>query len=150
MITDEHLVEIEKLMRRHNVTAGYMFGSHATGRANQLSDVDIAVLFAEGVDKQHRFNAVLDMISDFQAMLGVREVDVVDMEEAPLSLRFNILRDGLLLYCSDAARRVEFCARSRSLYFDFEPARDVYRHYLMKRIKEGKLGQRPERKRFTR
>lgn len=133
------------MLGRHRVAAAYLFGSHATGKANELSDVDIAVLFAEGVSKDERFDAVLEISDGVQRILGVREVDVVDMEEATLSLKFEILRDGRLLYCSDRSRMVLFCARSRSLYFDFEPAREVYRSFLVKRIKEGRLGERTRR-----
>ena len=142
MITEEHEEQLRQVFERAGVIAAYLFGSHARGQAHTLSDVDVAVLFAEETPGNARFDSVLRLVFELERALGAGRVDVVDMEDVAIMLRYQILRDGRLIYCTDPKRRARFYARSMSLYFDFLPSRKLYYRHLMARIKEGRLGER--------
>lgn len=49
-------------------------------------------------------------------ILRIKDVDVVLLNQAPLALRYRVLRDGVLLYCRDPNIRVEFTAHTVSAY----------------------------------
>lgn len=121
--------EIERAFTGAGVTVAYLFGSRATGRATQRSDADVAVLCERPLGlraRGHLANALADA-------LGVTEVDLVVLEEAPLELRGRVVQEGRLIYSSDEPRRVAFEVRTRSEYFDFLPyLEELTRRYLRK------------------
>jgi len=115
-------VEIEGvkgfLEKQEFVRVAYLFGSHAKGRVGLLSDVDIAVLLDGRLDKQERFDLRLKLINGISSLLKTDELDVVVMNDAPLLLNYNIIREGRVLDSKDEAERVRFETRILSRYLD--------------------------------
>lgn len=56
--------------------------------------------------------------------LKTRRVDVVSLVDAPLLLRYRIVRDGVLVVCRDAAILERFVVETVLYYLDFKPVRD--------------------------
>jgi len=54
-------------------------------------------------------------------------------------LAHQVLSKGKLVFERSARARVEFQVRTVNLYIDTEPLRKLYRHYLKKRIREGRV-----------
>jgi len=67
----------------------------------------------------------------------VPEVDLVDLERAPLLLRGRVLQEGRLLYSADEPGRVAFEVRARSEYFDFLPTQRAHRDRFLRRVAAG-------------
>jgi hypothetical protein len=59
--------------------------------------------------------------------MGVPEVDLLILEEAPLELRGRIIQEGVPLYAADPAERVEYQVRTLSNYLDFLPTLHQHR-----------------------
>jgi len=115
-------VEIEGvkgfLEKQECVRVAYLFGSHAKGRVGPLSDVDIAVLLDGRLDKQERFDLRLKLINGVSSILKTDKLDVVVMNDAPLLLNYNIIREGRVLDSKDEAERVRFENHVLSRYLD--------------------------------
>lgn len=79
----------EALAGRSDVRLALLFGSHATGRAGEGSDVDVAVR-APGAD-------LLQLASDLGAALEV-EVDVVSLDAADIPLLMEIVEHGIVVH----------------------------------------------------
>ena len=101
------------------VSSVYLFGSHAKGTARPDSDVDIAVLFTQGLSKKARFDLRLNLAGDLEDIL-LRTVDLIDLEEATYLLCHQIFLHGLLIIKNDQKQLTEFVVRSRREYFDFK------------------------------
>jgi len=56
----------------------YLFGSIVKGKNRRGSDVDIAVLFSEGMPLLERFERKLEIAGELEEMLGT-EADVIDL-----------------------------------------------------------------------
>jgi predicted nucleotidyltransferase len=102
------------------VCAGYagvrlvaLFGSVARGAARADSDVDVAVLGGEFWDQ-------LGLGSDLGRLLR-REPHVVDLHSASDLLRFEVARDGALVYEASPWAWAEFKAHTMVLYWDLTP-----------------------------
>ena len=100
-----------------HVIVAYLFGSTARGEAGCLSDIDIAVLFDEALPKKEGFDLQLKLIIDIGALLKTNSVDLVVLNDCPLLLAFNIIRDGIILK-SDENKRIRFETRIMSRYLD--------------------------------
>lgn len=128
------------LREQPDVVLVYLFGSHARQQARPQSDLDIALL----LDERDRMPfELLERRLDLTARAEeiVRgPVDVVLLNRTSLLLQGQVLSEGRLLYAADKAAQVEYEARTRALYFDFQPRLRQHRKVLIEAAREGKLG----------
>ncbi len=127
---------LETLQQNDKVSAAWVFGSVATGKDRPDSDIDIAILFIEGLDKQVRFNMRLDIAAELSGLTG-REVDVIDMQASPLFLQHQVRRFGYLLLEKDYAYRVDYDVKSRRQYLDFAPCLKKRNRQIINKVLEG-------------
>ena len=100
---------------RSRVELAYLFGSTARGTTGPLSDVDVAVRFLPGGGR--RLDERLKLQDALCRHLGSDRVDLVDLDDASPVLRYNVIRDGVLLK-GDKDVRVPFEVRTMAEYFD--------------------------------
>ena len=124
------------LRDQKNVSAAWLFGSTATGKAGKNSDIDIAILFAPALSKYERFDLRLLMAGELSRLTG-REVDLVDIEAAPLFLQHQIRKTGRLIVEKDHTYRVAFDVKSRQVYFDLAPVLELRNRKLIQRSTGG-------------
>jgi len=106
------------LKEQEHVKVAYLFGSRAEGKAGPLSDFDIAILLDRHRDKREIFDYRLKLLNDLSFILKTRKLDVVIMNNAPLLLNYNIIKEGRVLYCRDELERVRFETYVLSRYLD--------------------------------
>jgi predicted nucleotidyltransferase len=98
-ITADQKKDIAKIAEKNGFKLVVLFGSRATGEANEKSDYDIAILSGEMniFDDIHRFSRCL---SDFAILLGTNEdkIDLTNFNKANILLRHEALSGGELLY----------------------------------------------------
>lgn len=127
MCLPETLSEVSRsLQARPEVMAAYLFGSHARGTANAMSDIDIGVLVEESLQPEHPYGYDALLLSELMEVAGDK-IDLVVLNTAPTVLKFRVVRDGRLLFEKDKRLTTTFAARTLAEYFDFEPAEAVRR-----------------------
>lgn len=91
------------LARRPEAALGYLFGSHAEGRAHRESDVDVAVLTdrARCPTARQRFDLRVELTSELIAATHCNEIDLVMLDDAPPLFARRIALEGRLLHCTD-------------------------------------------------
>lgn len=139
---DRQLVETLKefMARQPDVRLAYLFGSRGRGRANLLSDVDVAVLLAAHLSPAEQGQARLRLVGELMAVLGREDVDLVILNRAPLLLRHRVLRDGQLLFVADERERVRFATDTLQRYLDHRYMYDVLDKAMFARLREGRFG----------
>ena len=116
------LEQLEQKLREffskvEGVTLAYLFGSTVRGEANRLSDIDIAVLFDDTLLQKEAFDLQLELIGELTGLLKTNKVDLVIINDSPLLLTYNIIREGIILK-SDEPVRVKFETKIMSRYLD--------------------------------
>jgi predicted nucleotidyltransferase len=122
--------DLDEVWTGHGVAVAYLFGSRAEGTARPSSDHDVAVLFA---DAQPALDATVRLGADLAAVLGT-DVDVVDLDRAPLELRGRVAERGRLLHSSDEARRVRFEVDARLRWIEFRPVVEATTRAYLRRV----------------
>ncbi len=117
---------LARVLRDHppsGVTALYLFGSHAEGRAHSESDVDLGVLLSweEFPTRSLRFDERVRLSAWVSAGLGLSAIDLVVLNDVPPGLARRVVTAGARLFCADdeAARAFERDAQLRAA--DVEP-----------------------------
>ena len=109
-----------------------LFGSVARAKALPMSDVDIGILGAEFWDG-------LRIGSDL-ARLCQREPHVVALDMAPELLRYEIARDGVLLFECERDDWAKFRADAIVRYLDFKPTFDLCVAGARRKLAEARRG----------
>ncbi len=91
----DNIKEISKeIGAKYGLSFVALFGSQATGRTHQKSDIDIAVIRKQPIS----FDEKLRIIGDFSDRLKREDVEIIDMASASPTLMYVVVRDGKLLY----------------------------------------------------
>jgi uncharacterized protein len=113
----DHLIP---LFEQQGVRLAYLFGSLAHGEGD--GDVDLALL-RDGDPAQPLWSSIVDC-------LGTERIDLVDLATASPVLRFEVLKNGKLLYAADEQSLERFTMDTLHLYRDTAPLRSRQREYL--------------------
>ncbi len=108
----------EFLQKQGPVELVYLFGSVALQKAGKLSDVDIGIFLDESLDKKDRFQTKLRLISDLEDILKTDRLDLVIMNDAPVSLNFEIIKANYPLFIRDENLKVDLEQYIMSRYLD--------------------------------
>ncbi|RAK08172.1 putative nucleotidyltransferase [Halanaerobium saccharolyticum] len=80
----------------------YLFGSYASGKARDDSDLDLAFLTPEKIDDYQRFLTAQKLASELNI-----EVDLIDLSMASTVFKVQIIQ-GKLLYAKNRQQKQEF------------------------------------------
>lgn len=109
----------DALRDQREVAAAYVYGSMARGRATPLSDVDVAVVLAPGVEPQARGGLQRRLIAVLERAAPGRPVEVRFLDELPVAVRGRVVTEGRLVCERDPAARVREEVKARMEYHDF-------------------------------
>jgi len=134
-------MEIKKAIKNYtakekDILCVYLFGSAARGKENKFSDVDIAVLFDDSVERGRYSQRALSLMDGLSAVLE-KNVDIVVLNTANSFLKFRVIKTGIRLYERPDRGNRSFEARSVIEYFDFFPIREMLEKALIANIKRG-------------
>ncbi len=113
------------LSKREEVIAAYLFGSLARGDANKLSDIDIAVIVDKNICPNHAYGYDAFLLSRLMSIAN-NNIDLVILNDAPIGLKFRVIRDGKILVDKKPKYRVNFTTKALMDYYDFLPAEQMY------------------------
>jgi uncharacterized protein len=105
-----------------SVSAAYLFGSVATGTAGPMSDLDVGLLIDDA--PLERVQVAARIADALSRRLRTSRVDVVSLSDAPVALRYRVVREGALVVSRHPAALERFITDSVMHYLDFKPVRD--------------------------
>ena len=106
---DKHLNRIAELARLDpDIMIVWLYGSRAIGNAHHTSDYDLAVAFGsfikdDPIEKRLRPEC---LALDWQKALGLHdfELSIVDINQIPIPLAWEIVQADTILFCRDKNR----------------------------------------------
>lgn len=136
---EEKIKELEPALAAFgaDLIAAYLFGSSHTGRTTPLSDIDIALLLADELIDPHVETKTLLRAAE---IFGTGEIDLLNLNQAPLRFQYNAIKDKRVLFCSDEKKRIDFETRTIMDYLDFAPMRHAFNQEFLKTLGLGGLG----------
>jgi len=116
------------LMKCNKVLVAVLFGSSIIGAKHPGSDIDIGVVFERNSERLHDPVGVYGELYNQFAPLARKnqKLDIVYLDEAPVSLRFKAITEGDLIYIKDARAFCDYKERVMREYFDFKPVMDEF------------------------
>jgi predicted nucleotidyltransferase len=105
-----------------------LFGSAARGSDRRRSDVDVGIILEESASR-----------AEVEAVLGRaagRAIDIVDLNEAPPQLRFEIARDGKVLVERVPYAWADFRAKAMIDWWDWAPTARMIHAAAIDRLRQ--------------
>lgn len=125
---------LKEIFEKNKAKFAYLFGSYGKGKSSEFSDIDIAVMFKKGVEKEK----ILDSLRiDLIKFLDEEGIDLVDFEEAPPKLQYKIIEEGKIIY-GKPDKKLENDVRKK--YFDFRPVEKLWFKKMRERIENDRYG----------
>ncbi len=103
------------LSKNSNVIAFFIFGSFGTQYQNQNSDIDFAILYDKDVTLKEELMLEVKISEIFKR----DDIDVVNLNKAPINLQHRVIYTGDLLYCSDKIKLADFKEKVFKFYGDY-------------------------------
>lgn len=125
-----------KLEQHAEIILVSLFGSRATGKAREDSDIDVAILVAESEIVPSLFDFELELIAE----LADDRVDLVVLNHASPLLKHQVLKHGIKLFSRDKAAEVAFVVQAITHYLNTQYLRRVQDKVMHRQIQEGKYG----------
>ena len=105
---------VEKLIQKVYPSFVILYGSFAKGTVRGESDIDLAFFGDKRLSAYERFDLANEL-----AMIGGRDVDLVDIRDADAVLAVQIFAHGIPLYIRDENEYLRQRMRAFSMYADF-------------------------------
>lgn len=106
-----------------------LFGSYGTEYQRRDSDIDFAVLFREKISLLDEMR----ILKDLSAILNYENVDLVNLNNAPITLQFRAI-EGDILYEKDSRQVSDYMEMVFKIYGDYSP---VLRNFEREMLKGG-------------
>jgi len=133
----EVIEKLNKYFDKHEeILFAVIFGSIAKGKANKLSDIDIAVMISPDFNKPFPYGYQAELITDLMQVLARNDVDVVILNKAPIALKYEVLRYGKFIYIRDKQARIKFQIDTINQYEDYKVLYRVHEEAMRKRWKK--------------
>ena len=125
--------ETIEIMKKMDIELIYIFGSVITKTQNENSDIDIAILFKDGlsIDTSKPY---FELYKAFSKEFIDKEIDLVFLNNAPLTLKFDVITYGELIYKDSEIYAYDFRENVIKEYIDFKPLLDYNEKQILERI----------------
>lgn len=114
---EKQLPALKDLFNRHpEIIAVILFGSYKTPFYNERSDLDFGLFFDRPVDLSTELNIEVEI----SELLRTDQIDLVNLNKAPLLLKYNVVASGKIIFESDNEKTSDFLEKVYNEYCDFE------------------------------
>lgn len=135
MLSEATTNRLREVFAAHSaVRAAYVFGSVATGREWEGSDLDLGVVVDP--DRWEPTDDKVPLITECMEAAERDWIDLVVLNDAPLVVQFEAVRPNVLLYSRDDFHHGRFFSKVARMYWDFEPHLRRQREALKRRVRE--------------
>ena len=114
---------IREVLKKHKeILFAYLHGSFV--KKNTFHDIDVAVYLEKMPVSVLEYE--LEMETELMKALRKYTIDVRVLNGAPLSFKYNVIKDGIVLLVTDDDKRADFEEKTIVFYLDFLPYRKLY------------------------
>jgi predicted nucleotidyltransferase len=123
-------------MKKLGILAVYLFGSEAERTTTVRSDIDIGIVFKYKKnlgDTRPLYNALYSEFSKIFKPTFLRQLDIVFLQNAPITLQYNAIAYGRVVYEEDPVQRADYEEKVVNQYIDFKPLLEYFDIIALKR-----------------
>ncbi|MEK7619785.1 MAG: nucleotidyltransferase domain-containing protein [Patescibacteria group bacterium] len=121
-VSEPKINELTRALKRiRGIQAAYLFGSQAKQSAGRLSDVDVAILIDRKCSSAAQREVVLTAFQTITRILGRNDIDLIELDRAPIILRYAATVHGRPLFVKPGQDTCRLPFRNLRDFEDFRP-----------------------------
>lgn len=124
----------EKILRKNNVGLAILFGSQISGNIHPNSDFDIGIVFEKEKKKPKPTDVYGDLYQVFSKAIDTENLDIIYLEDSPLSLQFRAINEGKVMYSSSPSFFADYKEKVILSYLDFKPVEEYFKSVFLGKI----------------
>ena len=124
----------EALGREEEILFAYLYGSAAYDPNLSIGDIDVAA-YLKPADIEKHIRKEEELTALLATKLHTDEIDLRILNGLPLVFKYNVLKNGKLLFSRDELQRVDFETSVMIRFLELKPYLDEYRQMLSQRIR---------------
>lgn len=131
-------LKLQKVLNQYDfITNILIFGSFATNKQNNMSDIDIAIQANKDID----IFELGEIISNIESTLDLKTDLVIlnDLYKTSPLLAYNIYQSHKPLYITDTEAYNNFKENALHYYMDFKPIIEEQNRAFLERVKNGTI-----------
>mgnify|MGYP001308079062 CR=1 FL=1 len=125
---------VKRLEQLGYINALFFFGGFVRQGLKPLSDIDIAVLFTDEVEKKVYPDLQVELAGIIEDTIRTEEFDLIILNNAPLSFAYRILRDGMLVFAKNRAQLIDFREMIIKYHLDFQFYRKIFDKSFLEKV----------------
>jgi predicted nucleotidyltransferase len=135
------LPHLRETLSQYPISACYLFGSQATQKTNSSSDYDFALLLSDHIPMKRYPDYKLLLTRELLKVAKSEFVDVVILNDKkiPLLLKFNIIKEGVLIYEKDKNRRINLECGVLLQWYDQQYFENLWYQIFTKSLARGEI-----------
>lgn len=126
--------KIVPLFSERRIALAYLYGSQVKKRIGNLSDIDIAILWQE---TKVSLKEELLLQSKTKEVLEEKRVDLISLNQQPLSFCYEVISKGICIYGKEEDR-VNYEVWILNEYLDFSWYAEEYNRLYLKKLTKKK------------
>lgn len=124
----------KKLLRDLGVGTTLIFGSYITGIKHPKSDIDIGIVFKDKrMKRENPVEVYGSLYEEFKKKFKFENIDIVYLEESPLSLQYKAVRNGIVLYEESPVFYADYKEKILKYYFDFKFFENIFKNAFLQK-----------------
>jgi predicted nucleotidyltransferase len=123
-------------MKKLGILAVYLFGSEAERTTTTRSDIDIGIVLKKPKnleDTRPLYHTIYSEFSKIFKPTFLRDLDIIFLQNAPITLQYNAIAYGRVVYEEDPVQRADYEERVVNQYIDFKPLLEYFDIIALKR-----------------
>ncbi|MBL7053357.1 MAG: nucleotidyltransferase domain-containing protein [Candidatus Portnoybacteria bacterium] len=132
MVKEMNIKLNQKVLKSQQVGLALVFGSQIIGSKHSKSDIDIGIVFLNNKRKQKPVDVYGTLHEEFVKKFKTENIDIVYLEDSPLSLQYKAVRDGVVLYEISPSFFADYKEKVLKMYFDFKFIEDIFNQAIIK------------------
>lgn len=125
----------KNLFRKNKVGLVILFGSQISGPVHPGSDFDIGIVFEdEELKREKPLEVYGDLYEIFSNAFKTKNLDIVYLQETPLSLQFKAINTGRVIYFSSLNFLADYKEKVMLQYFDFKPTEEYFQKVFLGKV----------------
>lgn len=125
---------LRKALKKLNISLVYLFGSSVTGTQRKDSDIDIGIVFEKPNYLHNPLRIYEEIYALFCKVFPKREVDIVFLDRAPLTLQFEVVTSGKVIYSVSKNFVYSYKEKVIKEFVDFKSLLDMQDRALLERL----------------
>lgn len=131
---------LKNIFRKYPIVNVYIFGSRSTGKITKFSDYDFGAQVETDLSLEDIFKLKINLSTELSKTLKENvDIVIINDKKTPTLLKFNIIKDGQLIYYKSKREKVELEISIMREWRDWQYYEELWSSIYNQKVAKGQI-----------